>query len=142
MSEWIPMNSNKGPVPGPHLSSPGPYRDAIEKLEKKYPNLRDPDNSVYANDRRHASAPKIACFDFTTPNNVVMNRFQNTAEARTFMEQTPPSQSTTDPVRRLFLLQSLDPECVSVWNSLRYRPYPLHAPPEDIRLGTFLESAW
>jgi hypothetical protein len=117
MSEWIPMNSNKGPVPSLHLSSPGLYRDAIEKLKKKYPNLGDPDYSEYANDRRHASAPEIACFDFTAPNNVVTSRFRDTAEARTFMEQTPPSQSTTEPVRRLFLLQSLDPECVSLFGT-------------------------
>ena len=117
MAQLIPMNLNGGPIPSLHLSSPGQYRDAIEKLKNKYPNLRDPDHSVYANDRRYASVPQIACFDFTAPNNVVTKHFQDTAEARTFIEQLTASQNANEPVRRLFLLQGLDPECVSLFGT-------------------------
>jgi hypothetical protein len=70
MDQWIEMSSKEAQVPKLHLSSAGPYRDTIEALSKKYPNLSGRDCSFYANDRRYASTPRIACFDFTDPKKV------------------------------------------------------------------------
>jgi hypothetical protein len=111
------MSSNAAPGPKLHLSSAGPYRDTVEALSKKYPNLSGRDCSFYANDRRYASAPRIACFDFTDPKNVVTKNFQSSAEAREFTEQRATSPKTCGPDRLLFLLQGLDPDSVSLFGS-------------------------
>ena len=97
------------------FAAPGRYRHDVAELANKFPSLRYNDYKKFEPERRFASQSRIACceFDDAIPEKVRWSPIDNAKELGMFLEASHPP-SPEQPRRRLFVLEGLDPECVSL----------------------------
>ena len=104
--------------PGSHLAAPGEYREAIAKLINKYPNLENADYKPWRAPREFASPSRLVVFEFSSDTTSdaapASTHFNNINEAEVFLNTVGTGVPATNPARRLWILEGLDPLYVAV----------------------------
>jgi hypothetical protein len=103
--------------PGTHVAALDYYQKTLERLTAKYPNLASNDYKLWAQPREFASPPRLTCFQFstnsTTPEAPAKTLFNGLDELKRFLNQPPIANTSSSPIRRIFLLEGLHPSYVA-----------------------------
>lgn len=104
-------------LPGTGVAALGDYQKTLERLTAKYPNLANNDYKIWAQPGEFASPPRLACFQFSTnataPKAPVTTLFNGLDEVKLFLNQLPIANTSSSPIRQIFLLEGLHPSYVT-----------------------------